>query len=117
MTVFRKVKLAERAPSLQDFMKYQDCSIVFIYKDGIKEFWSHDTFIDIPKESELIEYWLEEVELPSGQDIYQAAKEDAQEMWGNLHDTMIPGSIRSVGESNEIGFITGCDFIMNKIIL
>lgn len=64
-----------------------------------------------------VKWWMEEIDLPSGEEVLKAAKEDAQEMWGNLHDKMIPGSIRSVGESNEIGFITGCDFIMNKIIL
>lgn len=82
-TVFRKVSVKERLPSESGIYLTNKCTLHFI--SGCKRFMGNDP-----------QWWLEEIELPSDEDIQLRSK-------------------LQHSEQRSDGFVFGANYILNKI--
>lgn len=91
MTIFRKVSIKDRLPKI-DGDYYTDQGLLNFRNDT---FWQYVGRAYVKSNSN-IEHWLEDIELPSGTDVWKASQ---------LHP------------NQEKGFVAGVEFIIDKIIL
>lgn len=110
-TLYRKVQTSERLPEKEGTF-LTDCG-------ELDYFPEHKSFLvdirDMGNVDMNPDWWLEPVDLPTDDEVRKHASEDSKEMWAQWHNVIIEGTIRTVGESAEIEFINGADYILNKI--